>query len=204
MGAATSFILGVGMTVTAAYIFLAIVLAPALIDLGLDPIAVHLFILYWGMVSYITPPVALGAFAAAALAGATPMRTGFEAMRLGSIIYFIPFFFVLDTALILEGPWHGIVLATASALLGIVFAAGALQGYLLWLGDLTRHPLLQWPIRALLLLAGLLIATPGGGLLPWSKLEMVVTAGLAILAALALFALARNWLPVADNPEESR
>ena len=197
MGAVTSFIMGIGMTVTAAYIFLAIVLAPALIQGGLSPMAVHLFILYWGMMSYITPPVALGAFAAAALAGASPMRTGFEAMRLGSIIYFIPFFFVLDTALILDGPWHGIVLATASALLGIVFAAGALQGYLLWLGDLTRHPLLQWPIRALLLLAGLLIATPGGGLLPWSKLEMGATAGFAILAAVALLLLARNAAPAA-------
>ncbi|MCZ6728982.1 MAG: TRAP transporter fused permease subunit, partial [SAR324 cluster bacterium] len=93
MGALTSFILGVGMTVTAAYIFLAIVLAPALVELGLDPLAVHLFILYWGMVSFITPPVALGAFAAASLAGASPIRTGLEAMRLGSIIYFLPFFF---------------------------------------------------------------------------------------------------------------
>ena len=87
MGAITSFILGIGMTVTAAYIFLAIVLAPALVRGGLDPMAVHLFILYWGMVSYITPPVALGAFAAATIAQANPMRTGFEAMRLGSVIY---------------------------------------------------------------------------------------------------------------------
>lgn len=63
MGAITSFIMGIGMTVTAAYIFLAIVLAPALIQGGLSPMAVHLFILYWGMVSYITPPVALGAYA---------------------------------------------------------------------------------------------------------------------------------------------
>ncbi|MCP3969965.1 MAG: TRAP transporter fused permease subunit, partial [Rhodobacteraceae bacterium] len=94
MGALTSFILGVGMTVTAAYIFLAISLAPALIKGGLDPMAVHLFILYWGMLSYITPPVALGAFAAATIAKARPMLTGLHAMRLGSIIYFIPFFFV--------------------------------------------------------------------------------------------------------------
>src|SRR3546814_3732383 len=92
-GALCSFILGTGMTVTAAYIFLAIVLAPALIKVGLDPLAVHLFMLYWGMISYITPPVALGAFAAASLARAHPLATGLEAMRLGSIIYFIPFFF---------------------------------------------------------------------------------------------------------------
>ena len=68
MGAITSFVLGIGMTVTAAYIFLAIILAPALIKLGLDPLSVHMFLLYWGMLSFITPPVALAAFAAASVA----------------------------------------------------------------------------------------------------------------------------------------
>ena len=62
------FILGIGMTVTAAYIFLAILLAPALISTGMNPLAVHMFIFYWGMLSFITPPVALGAFAAASVA----------------------------------------------------------------------------------------------------------------------------------------
>ena len=70
MGALTSFILGIGMTVTAAYLFLAVTLAPALTGSGLDKIAVHLFMLYWGMISFITPPVAIGAFAAASVAGA--------------------------------------------------------------------------------------------------------------------------------------
>ncbi len=192
MGALTSFILGIGMTVTAAYIFLAIALAPALIQGGLDAMAVHLFILYWGMLSYITPPVALGAYAAASIAQANPMRTGFQAMRLGSIIYFIPFFFVLDPAFILRGEWPRTLLVTASALLGIVLAAGALQGYLLLLGDLTRHALLQWPIRAMVLLAGLLIATPGGGLIPWSDLEMAGAAGLSLAGAVSLFAISRG------------
>ncbi|MBA7615256.1 hypothetical protein ES703_22534 [subsurface metagenome] len=93
LGFATSFILGMGMTVTACYIFLAIILAPGLIGVGLNPLAVHLFIMYCGMISYITPPVAIGAFAAAGLAGSAPMKTGFQAMRLGIVIYFIPFFF---------------------------------------------------------------------------------------------------------------
>ena len=66
-------VLGMGMTVTAAYIFLAVTLAPALVKAGIDPLPAHLFILYWGMVSYITPPVALGAFAAASMANASPM-----------------------------------------------------------------------------------------------------------------------------------
>ncbi|MDG2420311.1 MAG: TRAP transporter fused permease subunit, partial [Gammaproteobacteria bacterium] len=103
MGALTSFILGIGMTVTAAYIFLAIVLVPALTNSGLDPLASHMFVMYWGMLSFITPPVALAAFAAASVANVSPMRAGFEAMRLGAIIYFVPFFFVFNPALLLQG-----------------------------------------------------------------------------------------------------
>jgi len=79
MGAITSFIFGMGMTITACYIFLVIVLAPPLIAAGFHPTAVHLFMLYFGMVSFITPPVAIGAFAAAGLAGTSPMRVAFEA-----------------------------------------------------------------------------------------------------------------------------
>jgi TRAP transporter 4TM/12TM fusion protein len=159
MGAATSFVLGVGMTVTAAYIFLAIVLAPALIGLGLDPIAVHLFILYWGMVSFITPPVALGAFAAASLAGSTPMRTGFEAMRLGSIIYFLPFFFVFNPALVLNGGAGEILLEVTTAIAGVTLIASGLQGYLIMLGPLKGDPR-SLVARTVLIAAGLCLAYP--------------------------------------------
>ena len=186
MGAVTSFILGIGMTVTAAYIFLAIALAPALIQGGLNPMAVHLFILYWGMLSFITPPVALGAYAAATVAGAKPFETGLQAMRLGSIIYLIPFFFVLNPALILIGSVADILLVTVSALGGVVLAAAGLQGYLLGVGDLARHPLWQWPIRALVLIAGILLATPGGGLIPWSNGELALGAAIALAPALLL------------------
>ncbi len=196
MGALTSFIMGIGMTVTAAYIFLAIVLAPALVQGGLDPLAAHLFIFYWGMVSYITPPVALGAYTAATVAGAPPIRTGFEAMRLGSIIYFVPFFFVLDTAFILKASWPHIVLMTISALIGITMIAGALQGYLVGLGDLTRHYLLQWPVRVLLMLAGLCIATPGGNLIPFSNLQLAIIAVIMAIPAIAMvFWVNRNSSP---------
>ncbi|MAZ04119.1 MAG: C4-dicarboxylate ABC transporter [Sneathiella sp.] len=188
MGAIASFVMGIGMTVTAAYIFLAIVLAPALVQGGLDPMSVHLFILYWGMVSFITPPVALGAFAAASIAGASPMRTGFEAMRLGSIIYFVPFFFVLDPAFILNGELSRTALLFVCAVGGVILVASSLQGYLVWVGNLHRHPVLGWPIRALILIGGLALATPGGSdLIPYSDLELalfaLVTAGPA--AALA-------------------
>ena len=103
MCAITSLVLGLGLTTTACYIFLAILVAPALEKLGLNKMAVHMFIFYWGMLSSITPPVAIASFAAAGIAGAPAMKTGWESMRVGSIIYFIPFFFVLNPALVLQG-----------------------------------------------------------------------------------------------------
>ncbi|MBL4741147.1 MAG: TRAP transporter fused permease subunit [Sneathiella sp.] len=186
MGALTSFILGIGMTVTAAYIFLAISLAPAVISAGLDPLAVHLFILYWGMLSFITPPVALGAFAAATIAGAKPMETGVEAMKLGSIIYFIPFFFVLNPALILQGEWSEILKVVGTAMIGIWLIASALQGYLAWVGKLDIHPQGKWFIRAAILIAGLALAMPGGGLVPIEDIQLKILAVMLAVPAIII------------------
>ena len=160
MGAFSSFLLGIGMTVTAAYIFLAIVLAPALIQVGLDPMSVHLFILYWGMLSFITPPVALGAFAAASIAGSSALSTGFKAMRLGSIIYFIPFFFVLEPALIMEGSLLKTLTATLKVAIGIVLIAGTLQSYIIAIGFIDRPGSLGAAGRSLVIIGGGLIALP--------------------------------------------
>ncbi|MBQ0745693.1 MAG: TRAP transporter permease [Marinobacter sp.] len=187
MGALTSFILGIGMTVTAAYIFLAVALAPALINGGgMDPLAVHLFILYWGMLSFITPPVALGAFAAATVAGAKPMETGFQAMRLGSVIYFIPFLFVLNPALIFQGSWDEIVVVIMQALAGVILIAGSIQGWLLGIGNLARGGVIQWPVRFALILGGMLLAIPGGGPVPLTNLQLSLASAALILPALAL------------------
>ncbi|WP_339803876.1 TRAP transporter permease [uncultured Marinobacter sp.] len=192
MGALTSFILGIGMTVTAAYIFLAVALAPALINGGgMDPLAVHLFILYWGMLSFITPPVALGAFAAATVAGARAMETGLQAMRLGSVIYFIPFLFVLNPALIFQGSWDEVVVVITQALFGVLLIAGAMQGYLLGIGNLSANRLLEWPIRLALIAGGMLLAIPGGGPVPLTNLELSL-----ISAALIIPALALAWLAI--------
>ena len=191
LGALASFIMGIGVTVTVAYIILAITLAPALTQAGLNPMAVHLFMLYWGMLSFITPPVALGAFAAASLARASPMRTGFEAMRLGSIIYFIPFFFVLNPALILDGSLEQILRVVVTATVGIVLLASALQGYLFGVGDLMTRPLAGWPIRLLLVVSGLMFALPGGDFLPFNNLEMAL-GGLVVGTPAILLALYVN------------
>ena len=191
MGAATSFILGIGLTVTAAYVFLAIVLAPALIDGGLMPMAVHLFILYWGMLSFITPPVALGAFAAASIAGANPVATGFEAMRLGVAIYLVPFLFVLNPALIGVGPWQGIVQAALEALLGVLLIAWSAQRYLPRLGD-------PGFIAACLLgFGGLLVALPEINLegVAFSNFDGNLAGILMIVLALLLARVRANPAP---------
>ena len=194
MGAVTAFVFGMGMTVTACYVFLAVVLAPALTRAGLEPIAVHLFILYFGMVSYITPPVALGAFAAASMAQTTPIRTGFEAMRLGGAIYIIPFFFVLNPALVGVGTGGEIAVVLATALAGIWFLGSGLQGYFAGLGALPSTAL-GWGARALLIVGGLLCAAPGGGWVGLNHLSLsLIGAALAIPAALVAW---RNDQPIA-------
>jgi TRAP transporter 4TM/12TM fusion protein len=153
-GAITSFILGVGMTVTACYVFLAIVLVPALVKVGLDPMACHLFVLYWGCLSYITPPVALGAITAAAIAGSNPMTTGWLSMKLGSAKYIVPFFFALNPALILKGPLWLVLLAVATAILGCVLLAAALEGWIYLHGKIT-----PWQ-RVFVFAAGFLLMYP--------------------------------------------
>ena len=171
MGALTSFIFGMGMTVTACYIFLAVVLAPALVQAGLNELAVHLFILYWGMVSYITPPVALGAFAAASMAGASPMRAGIEAMKLGGVIYVAPFFFVLNPALIGEAGTLEVLRVLTEALIGIWFVAASIQGFITFVGGFPNG-VVGGVARGLLLTAGLLIAAPADGIFGFGHLAV--------------------------------
>lgn len=134
MGALTSFLLGMGVTVSACYIFLAIVLGPALIDFGLDPIASHLFILYWGMISYITPPVALAAVTAAVIAKSDQMETAMMAMRLGSIKFILPFIIVLTPALIMRGEAFDIVVAISTCTVAVIAMAAGFEGYLYGIG----------------------------------------------------------------------
>jgi len=138
MGAITSFLLGMGVTVSACYIFLAIVLGPALIAFGLDPIASHLFILYWGMLSYITPPVALAAVAASVIARSNQMETAFMAMRLGSIKFILPFILVLTPALIMRGEPFQIVYTVSACTVAVVLMVAGFEGYLYGVGRVGK------------------------------------------------------------------
>ena len=192
MGAITSFIFGMGMTVTACYIFLAIVLAPPLVKAGLDPLAVHLFVMYWGMVSFITPPVALATFAAAPLAGVSAMRIGVQSIRLGTAIYIVPFCFVLNPALLLKGDISTVALSVSFAFAGIVVLGAALQGYVLGIGRIPTNAV-GWIARALMIAGGLLLAVPSPRLtgLPFAANAAAGTAT-TVLALLMIFTLARK------------
>lgn len=189
MGAVASFIFGMGMTVTACYIFLAIVLAPPLVKAGMDPLAIHLFILYWGMISFITPPVALAAFAAAPIAKVGHFRIGWQAMKLGTIIYIVPFVFALNPALVLRGTWDAVAIAIISAFAGVFLVASAIQGYIAGAGIMPATPA-GWCGRLLILAGGIALLLPGGEALGRLGLDL-----LGVAAAAAGFAMLRLLPP---------
>jgi TRAP transporter 4TM/12TM fusion protein len=155
----TSLILGMGLTTSAAYILTVILGGPILTELGVDPLAAHLFVFYYACLSTVTPPVALAAFAGAGIAGAPAFRTGFEAVRLATIAYVVPFIFVYHPVLIWTGsPWR-IALAAVTALVGCMAIGSALMGYMV-----TR---LNWPMRLALLVGAFALLTPGAGTDLW-------------------------------------
>lgn len=196
MGALTSFIFGMGMTITACYIFLAIVLAPSLIQAGFDPLAVHLFMMYWGMVSFITPPVALGAFVAAGIAGAPPMKVGFAAVKLGATMYIVPFLFVLNPALIFNGAPVIVVLAILTAFIGIYLAGCAIEGWLAGVGDFRRSSV-GWLGRIMLGFGGFVLALPGGGgHIPYSNVELAAVGLALVIGAVMLVRTTQRPLAV--------
>lgn len=121
-------ILGMGMPTTGIYLLVATLAGPPLIKLGIDPMAAHLFVLYFGLMSMISPPVAIAAFAAASIAGASPMGTAVSAMRVGWIAFVMPFLFVTDPALLMQGSPLDILLAVAAVGFGIWAVAAGMSG----------------------------------------------------------------------------
>ena len=200
LGALTSFVLGIGMTVTAAYLFLAVTVSPALVQGGLNELSVHLFLLYWGMISFITPPVAIGAYAAASVAEANPMKTGLEAMRLGTIIYFVPFFFVLNPALIGQGTFTEVATVLAAALAGVVLLSAALQGYLIGIGSLIVWGPIGFLIRGLLFAGGLVLMLPGNAIVGYTNLELNIAAVALLVPGIAIAWIANRGKPTAVSP----
>ncbi|MSQ72457.1 MAG: TRAP transporter fused permease subunit [Betaproteobacteria bacterium] len=129
LAAIVSIILGMGLPTLGVYVMLAILVAPALVKVGIDPLAAHLFILYFGMMSLITPPVAPAAYVAAAIANAPSMATGWTAMRFGWTAYIVPFLFVYSPAILLKGSIIDIIIVMATSLFGIWLICAAMTGY---------------------------------------------------------------------------
>jgi TRAP transporter 4TM/12TM fusion protein len=152
LAALVSIVLGMGMPTVGVYVLLAALVAPGMVKIGLSPMASHMFVLYFGMMSMITPPVALAAYAAASLAKSDPMKTGWAAVRFGWIAYIIPFLFVRAPSLLLEGSLASVVMAFITALIGVWLICAAFTGYA------VRS--LATPMRFGFGIAGLLLFVP--------------------------------------------
>ena len=173
LAAVVSIILGMGMPTVGVYVLLAALVAPSMVKIGLSPMASHMFVLYFGMMSMITPPVALAAFAAASLAQTDPMKTGWTAVRFGWIAYIIPFLFVRAPSLLLEGTIMSVVTSFITALIGVWLICAAFAGYAI-------RPL-SLPMRLAFGLAGILLFIPADAMTHgvWTDI-----AGLALGAVL--------------------
>jgi TRAP transporter 4TM/12TM fusion protein len=163
-------VLGMGMPTLGVYVLLAVLIAPGLTEVGITPLAAHMFILYLGMMSFVTPPVAIAAYFAANLAKADPMKTGWVAMRFSWTAYIIPFLFVFSPSLLLQSPsWTETALSIGTAAVGVWFVSAGMIGYgLRPMGVLLR------------------VAAVVGGALLLIPVEMAAWAGMANLAGLAV------------------
>ena len=186
--AVASIVLGMGLTTTAVYITLAALIIPALEQMNVAPMAAHLFAFYYGVVSSITPPVALAAFAAAAIAGSPPMGTAFEASKVGITKFLVPFIFVYNPSILFVGPLWMTAFSALTALAGVWALSAAIEGWL--------HGSLGWVTRIMMLASAILLLYPPQhrffGLSGWA----VTIAGAACVAAIYLMRL-RSRPPLA-------
>ena len=147
-------VLGMGLPTVGVYVLLAALVAPALVKVGITPIAAHLYVMYFGMMSMITPPVAIAAFAAASMAGAEPMRTGWSSVAFGWTAFVVPVLFVLSPQLLLIGNTWEITLATVTAIAGVWLVSISITGY--YVRQLSNG------VRFAFAAAGLLALIPAG------------------------------------------
>ena len=148
-----SILFGMGLPTVVCYVLLAATAAPSLVEMGVLPLAAHLYIFYFGMLCMVTPPVAFASYAGAAIAKADPMKTGFTAWRFALAGFLLPYMFVYNTSLLLMGPPADIVLAVFTSMIGIICLASGIIGYLF-----KETKLLE---RLLLFAAAFLLIKPG-------------------------------------------
>jgi TRAP-type uncharacterized transport system fused permease subunit len=146
-------VLGTALPTTPAYIMLAALLIPALIKLGVPPLAAHMFAFYFGCLSAVTPPECLAVYAAASISRCSVWAAGWQAMKFASAGFLVPFFFVFYPALLFQGEWLDIGRAVLSGSIGVVALAAGLEGYF------VRNA--TWLERGLFLAAALLLIDPG-------------------------------------------
>ena len=185
--AVVSIILGMGMPTTAVYVLLAVLVAPGLAKLGILPIAAHMFIFYFGMLSMVTPPVCIASYAAATIGKTDPIRTGWEAMRLCSIAYIIPFLFVFSPSLLLYGRWYIVMLSVVTAVIGSILLGIGMTGYLF-----QRIVAFK---RALFISAAVALLIPVVGKGDYVELTWGIN-GIGLILAIGLVTvewLARSW-----------
>ena len=172
MAAVMSYIFGMGISFLASYIILAVMVVPPLIQLGVQPMAAHLFVMYYCALAFFTPPVCLAIFVTSAIAEADVFKSGFAAMRLAIAAYVVPFFFVYSPSLLLEGNPIRVIIAAVTSIIGIVALAGALSGYMR--GNLNRVQrfilfgsglLLVWPLWQISMVGVLVLIT----VLAWAR-----------------------------------
>jgi TRAP transporter 4TM/12TM fusion protein len=144
-------ILGMGVPTAPAYIIVAMIAAPSLIKVGLSPISAHMFVFYSCLLSAITPPVALAAYAGAAIAEANVIKTSVHAAKLGFVKYIVPFVFVYNAALLMEGNVAFIIFSFATAFVGTIALSAAMEGFLLtFLSPLSRIALFAGSVLLLI------------------------------------------------------
>jgi TRAP-type uncharacterized transport system fused permease subunit len=170
---------------------LAVLVAPGLAKLGIVPIAAHLFIFYFGMLSMVTPPVCMASYAAASIGKTDPIKTGWQAMRLCSIAYIVPFLFVFSPSLLLIGHWYEVALSIITAIIGAMLLGIGVVGYLFRPVRITKRALF---IAAA---AGLLIPVVHSG--KFAALTWAAN-GVGLLLAVALVAI--EWLARSPTPKQ--
>ncbi|WP_102348890.1 TRAP transporter permease [Bacillus sp. Marseille-P3661] len=185
-----SLFLGMGMPSVAAYALVAVLVGPALVDFGLNPLAAHLFIFYFAILSNFTPPIALAAFAGAFIAQTNPIRTGITAARLGTLAYIVPFIFVYNPSMIMQGEASEIIISVLTAIVGTFVIGAGLVGYIF------SHQ--GWPARILILASGGALLYPVTGVNITLGINIV---GFVIAVIMVMLSYKNSKKPIINESE---
>jgi TRAP transporter 4TM/12TM fusion protein len=162
-----SLVLGMGLDAIPLYITLTILTAPALTKLGVPHLSAHLYVIYWGLASFLTPPVCIGVYVACSISEADVWKTGWEAVKIGVGKYLLPVAFVLEPGLLMQGNWRKIVFAMVTAFIGCIALSAGIRGFAL--GDMNKVQ------QGALIIGGILAVLPG-------RITFLIGVGLIILS----------------------